>query len=87
MMVMERRRDELAAAQQAHLVRQMRLESQATRENRPQRSPWPVAGITALFLARCLSGVGDRLLTWSCRLEVRYAGFDGKGRPASSCGS
>lgn len=73
MMVMERRRDDLADAAHQRLVREAEA---ANRLNpaRLQRVPRLRALGDALMLAfaRILSFAGERMLTWSCRLNSRY---------------
>lgn len=73
MMVMERRRDELAEAANQRLVKEAEA---ANRLNpaRPQRAFKSRVLVDALMLAfaRVLSFAGERMLTWSCRLNSRY---------------
>lgn len=72
MLVMARRRDELAEAAQSRLFAQARA---ALRENagEPQRRVSRLGGALRLGLARVLSWAGEHLLAWSCRLQYRGA--------------
>jgi len=67
MMVMERRRDELAEAEHSRLVKEA-LSYSGRVTVRPPYTFSPLA----LALARGLSYTGELLLKWSCRLEGRY---------------
>ena len=67
LIVMERRRDELIAAAQSRLVKEALVVAPVNRA----RQPFHVSRLI-LALARGLSYIGERLLTWSCRLEGRY---------------
>ncbi len=78
MIVMERRREELAEAAQSRLWKEARLAQADAGQSQPARSShvkirWPV-----LALARSLSFLGGRLLNWSCRLQYRYETLSGE---------
>lgn len=78
MMVMERRRDELA---EADLSRRFNA---ALRESAPSSYPTvlrPSLRVLILALARSLSFLGGYLLTWSCRLQVRYQAVENQPSP------
>jgi hypothetical protein len=72
LMVMERRRDELLAAEHSRLVKQARLAAVAAT---PEAAP-KVPGISlrpfVVALSRSLAYLGERMLKWSERLQCRY---------------
>ena len=72
MMVMERRRDELAQAAHSSLLKEAdaarTVQSRVVRLDRPRFS----LSRLALALARGLSFLGSQMLSWSCRLQYRY---------------
>jgi hypothetical protein len=59
----QRHQDDIAAAERYHL---------AARAKRIEQTSAPSAGLALLSLARMLSFLGNRLLSWSCRLQGRY---------------
>jgi hypothetical protein len=59
----QRHHDDLATAERYHL---------AALAKRTAPTSAPSAGLVFLSLARMLSFVGNRLLSWSCRLQGRY---------------
>lgn len=74
MMVMERRRDELADAEHSRLVKEARAGARAAKRMRAGYQPasWALRlgdGLM-LSLARFLSIIGEWLLSLSCRLQT-----------------
>lgn len=77
LIMMERRRDDLLAAGNSRLVKEamsVPLKSHA-------RRPFNFSMLVLAF-ARGLSYIGERLLTWSCRLEGRYRMLAGNEGPS-----
>ena len=71
----ERRHDEIRAAAYSRLVRQ-------AEEGRESQPLWFVGSSfslrpMALVLARLLSFIGGNMVSWSCRLQYRYAVISG----------
>ena len=62
MVVMERRKDEMRAAEQYRLFHQARGSSK----------PRVSISLAALALARALAYLGEHFLAWSARLQCRY---------------
>lgn len=77
LIVMERRRDELLAAAQSRLVKEALAVSPVKRA----RQPFHVSRLI-LAIAHGLSFLGERLLSWSCRLEGRYQALAGNEGPS-----
>jgi hypothetical protein len=76
-MAMERRKDELRAAEHSRLVREARM-----------AAPPPMSlRLAALALSRSLAFLGAQLLAWSERLQCRYsiltAGAENQPEPCS----
>ncbi len=73
MIMMERRREELAAAAHSRLVKEAKnaKKSQA-REKQPAIRD-RLGEIFTLLLAHVLTFIGERMLAWSCRLQYRRA--------------
>lgn len=70
MLVMERRRDELAAAEKSRLFKKARLALRASGGTRPSRARRALDTLS-LAAARLLARVGEGLLNLSCRLQTR----------------
>ena len=75
MLVMERRREELAAAEQSRLFKEAKLALRANMGYPPSRARRLADGL-ALSAARFLSAVGGWLLNLSCRLQTRAEMFN-----------
>ncbi len=73
MVVMERRREELAAAAQSRLVKEA-LEAERL-NNGPKKVSllYRAAQGLALLAGRGLYWFGERIRVWGCRLQYRYA--------------
>ena len=72
MMVMERRRDDLAEAALHRLVKEAES-GKWIRSGQMQHARFGGMGqALTLWLARLLSLVGERMLAWSCQLRYRY---------------
>lgn len=76
MLMMERRRDDLIAAAQSRLVN----DALSVRTEPRMRPPFTLSALILAF-AHGLSYIGERLLTWSCRLEGRYRILDRNEEP------
>ncbi len=72
MVVMERRRDELAQAAHARLVKEALMAKQ-NHASQPEVSRLNhLSKALLLFFAHFLSLAGERMLNWSCQLQYRY---------------
>jgi len=80
MIVMERRREELAYAAQSRLIREARRAGWNT-DLQPR---WHLS-VLVLLVARGLSFLGDRMLNWSCRLQYRYMPLTGAESQPGPC--
>ena len=84
MLMLERRRNDLAAAEHSRLVK-MTLEAQ--RENRPASSGFHAGLILQAILNLAGQGLyqlGMRIQGWGCQLQVRYA-IGGRSTSSAPC--
>jgi hypothetical protein len=73
MLMMERRRDDLAAAAHYRMVKEA-LRGKREQANQPRHTLFSrLSENLTLWLAHFLSLAGERMLTWSCRLQYRRA--------------
>ena len=72
MILMERRRDELAAAAHSRLVKEALAGKRAASGQRQHVLFRRLGEGFMLKLAYFLSRIGDRMIAWSCRLQTRY---------------
>ena len=79
MIATERRKDEMAAAEHSRAVKAALAARRMNAARTPSaRVPSRVGRLSSglvLSLARFLSSVGARLLTWSCRMQTRIEQF------------
>jgi hypothetical protein len=72
MIVMERRRDELAEAAHYRMVKQALAASRVNAYPRLSARIGQLRDEGMLSLAHLLSMIGGRMLNWSCHLQTRY---------------
>ena len=82
MMMRERQRDDLAAAEQSRLVK---AALDAQRANRPAPTPSLLSRVAqglVLGFGRALYWFGERIQVWGCRLQYRFAMAELQREPA-----
>jgi hypothetical protein len=83
MVVMERRRDELAAAENSRLVKQaLNAERERTGLTVHVSLLSRIAQELVLLFGRGLYWFGERIQVWGCRLQYRFAMSEMRGEPA-----
>ena len=85
LIALDRRREEMAAAARSRLAREAVASLKAARRFKTvRRQPFEL-GVFVLMIARGLSYLGDRMLNWSCKLQVRYEMLSGVEAQPSPC--
>ena len=83
MMMMERRREDLAAAEQSRLVKEA-LEAERQNRGEALRVSLLSRVVQSLVLGfgRALYWFGERIQVWGCKLQYRFAVAEMRGEPA-----
>ncbi len=72
LVLMERRRDELAEAARSRLIKEAKAAQQQNVVSMQPRAIPHLRDALMLFFAHLLSRAGGSMLSWGCRLQYRY---------------